>query len=945
MRSPDTSSISLRILGPLDVRDASHREIRSVLSQPKRLALLSYLALSGRGGFCHRDSVVALFWPEFDQVRARGALRQALSWLRRELGKAILITRGEEEVRVAAELLRTDAVEFDEALAASDPERALSLYRGDLLDGVFVANASPEFERWLEDERARLRREANRSALGLVDREAAAGRLNSAVSWARRATALAPHDEASHRRLIELLQSAGDRAGAVEAYTGFRERLLGDFGVEPSERTRRLISEPLEPAPYAEPSAARVSVESAASNPQSSGASAAATRYPTHVRRSRLLRVGGVMASALLLLAVLSLVSPVRTFLSRGSLPHGATIVISDFVDRTRDSLSVTIAEAVRVGLSQSPAIQLLQRSRVRQALGLMLRDTTATLTPELAREMALREGAAAVLGGEIRSLGRAYVLSLSLIDAESGDELLLQRETAADSSQLIEAVDRLVRQVRERIGESLRSIQASPALARVTTTSLPALRLYTQSMRVGEAGDYEARIRLLRHATSVDTTFAQAYRVLALQLNQFGGSRREQIDALTRAFRLRDRLPDSARYKIAADYYTIVIGDDRAAIREYQRVLDLDSNNVATLNNLAATYASLRDVQRYRHTNARLVQLIPRNHRARMQEVTSLISAGHQDSAAVALARFDSIGIAAAGYRHLGFAGVGLGFARRDYAMVRHYAGLFEKSGTIPAADGEMYHGIAAAIEGRLREAELYFHRSIDRARIPSPSIALSTGALLGQILAAQRDKAAARAYLNTLVTAIPLDSMDALDRPYGELAIAYLRAGDLPKARNLVAESAAILPPELREAEPTRDAHVRGVLALSERHFTDAVRHLRAADSGVCYSCVLPDLALAYDLAANRDSAIAGYERYLSVAARDVWRSRVDAIALPHALRRLGELYEERGEIDKALGYYRQFVDLRKSADAALQSEVTEVRTRITRLISGQRKARSIS
>lgn len=243
MTAGPTGRMRLLVLGPLDVRDPVGREVRSVITQSKRLALLSYLALAGRDRFRRRDTLVGLFWPEGDQRAARASLRQALSWLRHELGSGVLTHRGEEEIGVAADHLWCDAVAFDEAIATQDAEQALTLYRGDLLEGVFVAGAAPELERWLDDERARRRQQATRAASGLAERDAAVGRLASAVDWARRAVLLSPNDEANHRRLIQLLAAAGDRAGALEAYAGFRDRLVEDYGTEPSAETIRLVSE------------------------------------------------------------------------------------------------------------------------------------------------------------------------------------------------------------------------------------------------------------------------------------------------------------------------------------------------------------------------------------------------------------------------------------------------------------------------------------------------------------------------------------------------------------------------------------------------------------------------------------------------------------------------------------------------------------------------------
>jgi len=144
--------IELRTLGGLDLSDPEGRgELRAILVQPKRLAVLVYLALSDSHLFRRRDTLVSLFWPEVDEEHARGALRQALRFLRGQLGTGALISRGEEEIGVNREALRCDVTEFDLACEAGDWARAVELYRGDLLAGVFIADVSPEFEHWLED--------------------------------------------------------------------------------------------------------------------------------------------------------------------------------------------------------------------------------------------------------------------------------------------------------------------------------------------------------------------------------------------------------------------------------------------------------------------------------------------------------------------------------------------------------------------------------------------------------------------------------------------------------------------------------------------------------------------------------------------------------------------------------------------------------------------------
>lgn len=146
----------LSLLGPLDLRDAAGAEVRTVLQQPKRLALLAYLVMTGTGTFRRRDSMVALFWPDLDQEHARGALRRSLYFLRRSCGDGVFLTRGEEELGIATDAFTCDALAFEQAVRDGNRDQALRLYRGDLLEGFYIAGAGAA-EEWLDAERRRLR--------------------------------------------------------------------------------------------------------------------------------------------------------------------------------------------------------------------------------------------------------------------------------------------------------------------------------------------------------------------------------------------------------------------------------------------------------------------------------------------------------------------------------------------------------------------------------------------------------------------------------------------------------------------------------------------------------------------------------------------------------------------------------------------------------------------
>jgi DNA-binding SARP family transcriptional activator len=234
--------IELRTLGALQLRGPPRRDYDAVLAQPKRLALLVYLAVAHRGGLARRDTLVGLFWPALDDDHARSALRQSLTFLRRTLGDDVLARRGAEDIGVCAAALETDAVLFDRAYDAGDFTAALQLYRGDLLEGLFASDIAPELERWIEDERARLRHRAVDAAWKLVTRCEAAGNQELALEHARHAVALSPQDERGLRRLMTLLDRADDYDEAVHAYDTFARRLADDLDVNPALETTALMT-------------------------------------------------------------------------------------------------------------------------------------------------------------------------------------------------------------------------------------------------------------------------------------------------------------------------------------------------------------------------------------------------------------------------------------------------------------------------------------------------------------------------------------------------------------------------------------------------------------------------------------------------------------------------------------------------------------------------------
>lgn len=228
--------MELRALGQIHLSSNDGTEAASVLRQPKRLALLSYLAIPSPGTWHRRDVLLGLFWPELDDSHARASLRSALYALRQGLGDGIVRTRGDEEVSIDPQALETDVARVWEALNAKDVDKALDGYGGDLLPGLFPPG-SEGFQRWLDSERSRLKSAMIAAATSHTGVLEASGDHARALSVTRRLMEIEPDDETIVRRAMSLHEAVGDRAGALAVFENFRQRLATDFEAEPASET------------------------------------------------------------------------------------------------------------------------------------------------------------------------------------------------------------------------------------------------------------------------------------------------------------------------------------------------------------------------------------------------------------------------------------------------------------------------------------------------------------------------------------------------------------------------------------------------------------------------------------------------------------------------------------------------------------------------------------
>ncbi len=599
--------VQLRTLGRLELVRGEPTALHVLAAQPKPLALLAYLALATPRGQHSRDALLALFWPELGADEARRALRQTLHRVRYHVGDALLKSERDGQIGISDDGAWCDAITFEQALEAGRHEQALSLYHGAFLDGVFVSDASAEFEQWVDLTRARLASCAAQAAATLASESTRLSDSASAVSWATLASQLAPEDEALVRKLMSSLAANDDRAGALRVFKSFADRMQREYEAEPAKETALLAAAmraapaappapvaPAQPQPVVErPAIATSSAPAQLDSKESEEAVPLANR--SHQRSNTRWRWGaaGLVAAALLLVGA---ISARRGHATPSSVDR---ILVADFQNHTRDSLlSGAITEAMRADLSQSRGTRVMSRTQVQAVLEHMRQPTGEISSESMIREVAERYGVKAFVTGDVSALGPGYSVSAELIAVKSGETLVSVREVASDSSKLLAVVDKVSDRLRHGIGESLWTVRASPPLEQVTTTSLQALRLYSQAIRVGDQeGDTQRAIQLLRQAVALDTSFAMAYRRLGVYLDA-SGVHAAAYDALARAFHNRMRLPEPERYNTAGSYFTSVALPD-SAIATYRTLLALYPTDMRGIANLGAVYMNLCDFVR----------------------------------------------------------------------------------------------------------------------------------------------------------------------------------------------------------------------------------------------------------------------------------------------------------------------------------------------------------
>lgn len=515
--------IHLRTLGTLDLRSDDGVRLGSVLAQPKRTVLLAYLTTARPRGFHRRDSLLAVFWPELDEEHARLNLRTSLHFLRCSLGSdSITGTRG-GELGIAEGALSCDAVDFEVALDAGRLEEGLELYGGEFLKGLH-GDGSVELERWMEDERAHLRRRAVEAALAMSSRQEAEGELRDARRWIRRAAAWTPYDEGIHRRFLELLDRSGDRGRALREHEAFASRLEQELGVVPSPETEALVAairersesnnttEMVPPIVASGAPEAPVELLSHTATARTDGA-----RRTSLPRRRRPLLAGAVVMA--LSLAVFSL----AVFSRRGPSavePERSRVLVTVLENETGDAelepVGRMAADWIARALAETGLLRVVTPPTAFRISEIARKSAASGTTEDRARAAAIEAAGGTVVWGSVYLRGDSLLFAAQVSKAPEGELLASLEPVTAPRKDPLPGVEELGRRVTgtlamlvdERLRRWSRYSGSPPSYEAYREFVLGLERWTHQGENPSSSDLYASAYRHYRRAAELDSTF-----------------------------------------------------------------------------------------------------------------------------------------------------------------------------------------------------------------------------------------------------------------------------------------------------------------------------------------------------------------------------------------------------------------------------------------------------
>jgi len=590
-------------------------------------------------------------------------------------------------------------------------------------------------------------------------------------------------------------------------------------------------------------------------------------------------------------------------------------LVLADFGNTTGDTVfDGTLRQGLSIQLEQSPFLSIVSDEKIQQTLGLMGQPADAKLIPAIAREVCQRTASVAVLDGSISRIGAEYLLTLKAVNCESGRTLASAEAQASDQNDVLDALGHVSVEMRNKLGESLSTIQRfDTPLEQATTPSLKALKAFSSGMQAMRTKGPEAATPFFKHAVELDPNFAVAYAYLGVQATT-SLEPSLSVDYRTKAYELRDRASEAEKYWITATYHKGVTGNIPKAIEACDLwIQDYPRSELPHVYLGAAILPVVGQYERALEESSEGVRLRPDFPLAYAFRIRAYIALNRFDEAkatyAQALERKLHTPV-------IDLEMYSLAFAQSDTAGIAQHA---SKMAAVPSLGHTMLsmEGDTAAYSGHLKDARELSRRAMDSAQRggekDAPAVYSGTSSLR-EAWFGNTGEARRRATL-----ALKLSSGRDLQY-FAALAFAYTRDDARAKA---LADDLDKSFPEDTIVQFNYLPSVRGRLALNKGDASGAIASLAAAAPyelgatraiGLNWTAMFPVFVRgeAY-LAARRGSeAAAEYQKILDHRGL-VLNQPIGALA--HL--GLGRAYVLQGDIPKAKAAYQDFLTLWKDAD----------------------------
>ena len=585
------------------------------------------------------------------------------------------------------------------------------------------------------------------------------------------------------------------------------------------------------------------------------------------------------------------------------------TVVLTDFDNKTGDAVfDDALKQALAVELGQSPFLNVLSDRKVSETLAMMGHPTNQRITEDVGRELCLRTGSTALLGGTISSLGSHYLIELNAVACSTGDTLAKEQGEANRKEDVLKALSRASSSLRTKLGESLPSVQKFNVPIEATTSSLEALKSYSMGIVVGREKGEAPSIPFLKRAIELDPNFPMAYAGLGIVYSNLL-QRSLAVEYATKAYQLRDRVSEREKLRISANYF-LATGEVDKEAQTYELWIANYPRDSVPHGDLGADYVNIGQYDKALAEFQETLRLAPDN-------VSNYATLG---STYLILNRLDKAG---ATFDQALAHQLDSGFLRQYMyllAFLRGNAAQMEQqvawAGGKPGDEDVLLsmQSDTEAYYGRLSRARDFSRRAADSAiRADSKETAA-----LWQLNAALREAELG----NTALAEQGITAALALSQARDVKLFAALtlgRSGDAPRARALVEE--------LEESYPTDTIMklywlptINAAIELNKGNSSQALKYLEAvapyelgtADTFINYLYPAYVRGQAYLRTHNGTAAAAEFQKMLDH--RGIVQNFVTG-SLAHL--QIGRAYAMAGDTAKAKAAYQGFFALWKDAD----------------------------